>query len=365
MRGRFVAALGPVLLVALAGCTGGDRDSDKDGLSDALERDGWDVEIALVGGDVETRRVKSDPHRTDPDGDGAGDLVEWILGLDPSNPDADLDGLLDDSDVVLDPGDPLAAAFDRAGIVSTPEPDGKIRFHGERTYHTDPRNQDSDAPEGDGLMDGDEVRGWDLVILGEALHVPTDPFAWDSDGDFVSDADEFEYGTHPRKADTDGDGVSDSRDLNPLGNLRLDLRYETIRMFTDKDPAEPFKAADLYLDAYLPGFLPHRSREIDVPEGSEADTSSVSPGVLDVPDEGANFRDRDFNVTLSMFAYDRDAASSESIDVYSRTTDLNQMNVRFDVHSGRWTIAGSNETGGGDIAIEGEDARLVISIRAL
>lgn len=70
---------------------------------------------------------------------------------------------------------------------------------------TDPRNPDTD---GDGLSDGQEVK------LG------TNPLNPDTDGDGLSDGDEVRLGTNPLKADTDGDGIPDGIEvklgLNPL-----------------------------------------------------------------------------------------------------------------------------------------------------
>lgn len=70
---------------------------------------------------------------------------------------------------------------------------------------TDPRNPDTD---GDGVSDGEEVRRG------------TNPLNPDSDGDGLSDADEIRLGTNPLNPDTDGDGIPDGVEvklgLNPL-----------------------------------------------------------------------------------------------------------------------------------------------------
>ena len=76
---------------------------------------------------------------------------------------------------------------------------------------TDPFTIDSD---GDGVSDGDEVSGdknkdWD----GDGKGDPTDPTKADSDGDGVNDGDEITRGTDPNKADTDGDGVNDGDEI--------------------------------------------------------------------------------------------------------------------------------------------------------
>jgi Carboxypeptidase regulatory-like domain/Bacterial TSP3 repeat len=70
---------------------------------------------------------------------------------------------------------------------------------------TDPRNPDTD---GDGVSDGEEVRRG------------TNPLNPDTDGDGLTDAEEIRLGTNPLNPDTDGDGIPDGVEvklgLNPL-----------------------------------------------------------------------------------------------------------------------------------------------------
>jgi hypothetical protein len=150
----------------------------------------------------------SEPVATDSgdlDGDNYPDAAEYDLGLDPTNPDTDGDGVAD--------GDEL------------------------NIYGTDPTNWDTD---GDGISDGDEL-----------FNTRTDPLTWndasgaadgsgetaaaeapaadeaaasdtsvDTDGDRLSDADEAALGTDPANPDSDGDGycvgdgASDRSDLH-------------------------------------------------------------------------------------------------------------------------------------------------------
>lgn len=78
----------------------------------------------------------------------------------------------------------------------------------EKELGTDPRRKDSD---GDGLSDGDEFNRY-----------KTDPKKSDSDGDGSPDGEEANIaGTDPAKADSDGDGLTDTEELkafrtNPL-----------------------------------------------------------------------------------------------------------------------------------------------------
>jgi hypothetical protein len=70
---------------------------------------------------------------------------------------------------------------------------------------TDPRNPDTD---GDGVTDGEEVKRG------------TNPLNADTDGDGLTDAEEIRLGTNPLNPDTDGDGIPDGVEvklgLNPL-----------------------------------------------------------------------------------------------------------------------------------------------------
>jgi hypothetical protein len=79
--------------------------------------------------------------------------------------------------------------------------------------------------DGDRFSDGDEELGWDIVIdelgygslaTGALLnhrHVTSDPNLADTDGDGVSDYEEYLSRTDPRTADTDGDGLTDFEEL--------------------------------------------------------------------------------------------------------------------------------------------------------
>ena len=78
---------------------------------------------------------------------------------------------------------------------------------------TDPLNPDTD---GDGLKDGIEVMGWDILVVNRGVqnvHVTSDPGLWDTDADGLSDFKEFsgvcDMGSNASNADTDGDGLGD------------------------------------------------------------------------------------------------------------------------------------------------------------
>lgn len=76
-------------------------------------------------------------------------------------------------------------------------------------YGTDPKKADTD---GDSINDGDEIK----VYFSNPLVKDVD-----SDNDNFTDQEEMKYGTDPQKADTDGDGLNDGDEVkiyltNPL-----------------------------------------------------------------------------------------------------------------------------------------------------
>jgi hypothetical protein len=73
-----------------------DQDTDGDGLLDAQETAGWDIQVTRPDGHgLVTVHVTSDPSHADTDGDGLSDHAEFVAHTDPSSADTDGDGLTD------------------------------------------------------------------------------------------------------------------------------------------------------------------------------------------------------------------------------------------------------------------------------
>lgn len=181
------------------------RDTDKDGIADALE----------------INRFNTDPFNPDTDGDGLldGEEINDYFSNPLSN-DTDEDEVLDydeihlyntsinsndtDNDSLLD-GDELWVYLTNPINSDT---DGDLINDGQELneFGTDPLNPDSD---GDGLLDGHEIR----------FH-KSDPLVVDSDGDGIPDGVEVnELGTDPASTDTDRDGIEDNKDWGPNSSL--------------------------------------------------------------------------------------------------------------------------------------------------
>jgi hypothetical protein len=140
--------------------------------------------------------------RVDSDGDVLDDFDEQRLGTDPDSADSDGDGLLDGFEVRYE-FNPLAPGED----AEDPDGDGLDNL-GEQSVHTDPRDSDTDD---DGLGDGQEVH----VTASD----PRDP---DSDQDGLLDStDNCPTRSNAPQSDVDFDGLGDACDNcvgDPNGN---------------------------------------------------------------------------------------------------------------------------------------------------
>ncbi|MFO0724033.1 MAG: LamG-like jellyroll fold domain-containing protein [Myxococcota bacterium] len=76
-------------------------DQDCDGLTDGVEEAGWRVSILRSDRTLEQREVVSDPAAYDTDRDGLSDAIERAAGLDPAQRDTDGDLLSDYAELVI------------------------------------------------------------------------------------------------------------------------------------------------------------------------------------------------------------------------------------------------------------------------
>ncbi len=81
-------------------------------------------------------------------------------------------------------------------------------------------NGDTD---GDGLTDSQEEAGWYIWVIAQTynkphhIHVTSDPYDYDTDGDGLDDGVEYDHGTNPRSSDTDSDGLTDKQEIDYYG----------------------------------------------------------------------------------------------------------------------------------------------------
>ncbi|HME50939.1 MAG TPA: PKD domain-containing protein [Candidatus Lokiarchaeia archaeon] len=156
------------------------NDTDGDNLTDGFEVFGWNITIQYANGSLETRHVTSDPLKVDTDGDGLTDYQEWVYHTDPRSWDTNHDGISD-----------YAERYNATTI-------------------------DTDH---DGIPDVKELAGFNLRLAnGTTIHVTSDPTKNDTDGDGLSDYEEWYPGadgyiTNPSCNDTDHDGVLDSAEV--------------------------------------------------------------------------------------------------------------------------------------------------------
>ncbi len=220
------------------------RDSDNDGIPDGEEilifftdplRNDTDGDGIL---DMVESTGYSSPNHFDHDRDGLGDGKELHAGTDPGNPDTDGGGIRDGIEMMIgkDPLDPS----DDLPYFGDSDLDGLSDLL-ETAIGTDPFDADTD---GDGLTDGEEY-----FIYG------TSPITWDSDEDSASDRREVqEMFTDPLDPDTDGDGLKDGNEVDDWGTSPLkndtdeDHAMDGVEIEYGTDPNDPDHDGDGILD---------------------------------------------------------------------------------------------------------------------
>lgn len=187
-------------------------DQDKDGLPDWWE--------SLYGFDP----VTTDNGAADPDQDGLSNLDEYANKTNPAIEDTDQDGSSDGDEVLLYGSDPTES-----------DTDGDQLSDGDEVaFSSDPTDSDSDD---DTLGDGPEVQaygtsptladtdqdgmpdGWEVLNVLDPLDAGNAND--DSDGDGLTDLQEYTGATNPKNSDTDDDGLNDGEELLTLGTNPL------------------------------------------------------------------------------------------------------------------------------------------------
>ena len=233
-----------------------DHDTDDDGLTDFVERGRiledipakvrwmvartahrphWSAASAAMidtfEEDADEGLTFTDPLKGDTDGDGHldgdedlngdGMLGAWIvnnttlstnLGWTTSQLDAERDGWECDLGVFEAERDDAGRQADPASWTSACE--------------LDPANPDSD---GDGVFDGAESRGWEVVILSpdydeaktRTWWTTSNPFRSDTDNDGALDGEEYNHRIDARRADSDGDWLPDGWEIDNNGSANM------------------------------------------------------------------------------------------------------------------------------------------------
>jgi len=252
-----------------------DSDSDDDEIPDGQEVNYWqrrgvdplddedgdqivnlhdpdsDNDLWLDGVEIRFNTDPLDPNDpaldVDSDRDGLTNSEELLIGTDPLNDDSDRDGLKDGEEVNIWGSDPLSADSDEDGLLDSNE------IHPLNDPDNDrlPNIIDPDS-DNDGLLDGIEFfsgtnledpnsPGMDSDIDRDQLptelemQIGTNPFLWDTDGDGLSDRDEYEFYL-PFDHDNDNDGIACPLDPDSDNDGILDGReveYWMIRRGVD------------------------------------------------------------------------------------------------------------------------------------
>lgn len=188
-------------------------DTDGDGLSDAAELKGF---YAMRNGVM--AYYTSNINDPDSDDDGLPDLLETMLGSNPSSNDTDGEGLLDkaeyDFDFTKTPGFVDQCSVAPNCLIPTREPSAP-------EINTFLTNRDTD---GDQLDDNLEITPMSVYVDGiEVYQVTFDPNdATSRDDDLFNDKQEYDNGTDPNKKDTDGDTTIDSAEGEICGQFVYD-----------------------------------------------------------------------------------------------------------------------------------------------
>ncbi len=306
---RFFTCIPVVLILAVVftGCAGQSPPE-----CELLTWDGYEITITLMDGSEEKRQVYPSEEGLDADGDEVDDCVEFLNGTDPNDPDTARDGLLDGRNVTLEAGDDRIEEWTEQGIVHTQHDNGSYVFVGSGEYGLNPTVQDQDS---DGILDGEEVGGFSVWILGEERRVTTNPNSRDTSSDGMSDGFKRDAGLDPSVKDTNGDGVPDSEDVNPW--IEFKLRLEVVSLNLSEDP-HGRNEANLEFILNLPR-LQERSMGM-ARTGETTDGDEFSINTMHPYNGRGNFRAGDHNVTFDLTVLTQSGGEQRRVDLFSQST---------------------------------------------
>ena len=175
-----------MLITTFSGCLNRD-DLDGDGIPNELEKEGWKVKVVyLYNSTSYVYQVTSDPHKKDTDGDGLTDYEE-------------------------------------------------SPYHG--GVATDPRKVDTD---GDGLTDYEEVRIFHSDPVDWLDDIDGDNYFWRADYEEImfykqKGIDDETIKQYLQNPDVDNDGIPDGKDMDPLRNLKVEIKIYSLYVTSNKD----------------------------------------------------------------------------------------------------------------------------------
>lgn len=185
-----------IVLVGVGYSALNQRDSDGDGLLDAVEVSGWTTRSGGV--------YVTDPWDADTDGDGLTDADEAGTVVTGTGASAVYEGV----------SDPTVGDSDDDGLDDRAETLGWLTTS-DVVYRTEPMDPDTD---GDGLTDGDEAGQLYVMPDTSTAYVAfSNPGLPDSDGDGLTDAAEADQSLDAFSTDTDGDHLDDRLEIEVLG----------------------------------------------------------------------------------------------------------------------------------------------------
>lgn len=213
---------------------------------------------------------------SDGDGDGLNFYYETLLKTDDSQVDTDGDQLTDYDEFLYTGTDATLRDTDENGVSDCDEDWDKDGLSNliEIQYGTNCFIADCD---GDGLIDGDEVK----VYL-------TNPLCSDTDGDNLGDFREVQLGLEPLEKDTDSDGISDAEELI----------FQTYKKNINNDDKR--EILSVQIDLECKGFLEDKATITDVYNVDIRSSEVV--GLIGVPVE--IWVDNDFVSAEITFYYD-------------------------------------------------------------